>query len=54
MNASEKMDIVREILAWGNTHGDSDKLYTIQSFLLGWTSAQAVHNITDSQRRVSA
>lgn len=40
---------IREILNW-HTFSEEDKLYFIQSYLLGWTSEDYIHNITESQK----
>ena len=41
-----KLDVIEEIIAWPN-HGDDTKVYFIQSFLLGWTSEERIHEITE-------
>lgn len=51
MSATEQMKIVREIVSWGSVMSEYDRLYAIQAFLLGWWSAEQVHNITASQYR---
>ncbi len=42
----KNLDIVKEIISWPSVHDDDTKLYFIQSYLLGWTSEQAIHDIT--------
>lgn len=46
MSAREKMDVIREIVSWKH-HDDDTKQYFIQSFLLGWTSAEYIHGMTE-------
>lgn len=50
MESSEKLDIIREILGWGCAD-PVDQVYMIQSFLLNWTDAERIHELTDAFER---
>ena len=51
MTSSQVIEIIREIIGWEEPLNDYNKHFTIKSFLLGWTSAEAVHQITESNKR---
>lgn len=46
MSDHEKMDIVREIIAW-TWCDDKVRHYYIKSFLLGWVSVEQIHELTE-------
>lgn len=50
--AFAEMQIIREILGW-KWHSDDVKHYFIKSFLLGWTSADYIHEMTSRDERHS-
>lgn len=47
----KKEAIIREILSWDGALNSYDKVSTIKSFLLGWTDAETIHRITESNKR---
>ena len=51
MTSSQVVEIIREIIGWGEPLNDYNKHFAIKSFLLGWTSAETVHQITESNKR---
>ena len=49
MKSGAVVEIIREILSW-NSFDDVDKVYMIQSFLLGWTDTERIHELTKSDK----
>ena len=49
MKSDAVLEIIREITEW-KTFEDTDKVYIIQSFLLGWTDAERVHELTETDK----
>ena len=48
----KKTTIIQEVLDW-RTKSEEDKLYFIKSYMLGWTSEEQIHRITDSDTEES-
>ena len=49
MKSDAVVEIIREILSW-EKFDDLDKVYFIQSFLLNWTDAERIHEITERSK----
>ena len=50
MTPEEEMAVVREIIGW-KWHDDDVKHYFIKSFLLHWTTADYIHEMTERDNR---
>lgn len=45
-----KTEVIAEVLGW-RTHDDDTKIYFIKSYLLGWTTEEQIHEVTERDRR---
>jgi len=47
---NKKTTIIQEILDWNN-FTEEEKLYNIKSYMLGWTSEEQIHKLTEADKR---
>ena len=45
-----KTEVIAEVLSW-RSHDDDTKIYFIKSYLMGWTTEEKIHEVTERDRR---